>query len=494
MTPVTRARPTVTVGAISIEPIARGAVPAGSRPAAGDARAIGRAATPPPAEGARRRRRPPNLALTFAVLGSATMSFTLLRAGEILVSDLMFLLAAIVIAVKLLNGDDRSLTPASGRRGSPLILAGALLLLIAGTLSSLRAWEPLSSIRVVARFGWVTLVWFWIMRAVCRDRDDFNRVLRGWRIASLATAGAAVLGLMGLAFVSTHAGERQVGLSGHPNHLAGQLVATFPLFLLAVPHREGRRPRLRWLVPLALCSSAIFSSGSLAGLTSVVASLAVMGIAYVTTRTPREPRRRRSPLAPLAVMAVLVLGTLALVTSDLAVVERLNLFREGDSGVEQSINARGDRNALVTSKFDEFLVVGLGFTYETAGADNDTTILDNPAIRNYGVHNMHLGLLYQAGLAAVVGVLLILTTAIRQLMGLMRRADTELYLTTLALIGSFTAVNVNAMFQPTSFDRFYWMPVALTGCLWSIRRNELRRAADERAAAGANGSVVASGG
>jgi hypothetical protein len=489
MTPVTGAPPTVTVSAISIEPIARGAVPAGSRPAAGDARAIGRATIPPPAKGARRRRKPQNVALTFAVLGSATMSFTLLRAGEILVSDLMFLLAAIVIAVKLLNGDDRSLTPASERRGSTLILAGALLLLIAGTLSSLRAWEPLSSIRVVARFGWVTLVWFWIMRAVCRDRDDFNRLLRGWRFASLATAGAAVLGLMGLAFISTHAGDRQVGLSGHPNHLAGQLVATFPLFLLAVPHRGGRRPRLRWLVPLALCASAIFSSGSLAGLTSVVASLAVMGIAYVTTSTPREPRRRHSPLAPLAVVAVLVLGTLALVTSDLAVVERLNLFREGDSGVEQSINARSDRNALVTSKFDEFLVVGLGFTYETAGADNDTTVLDNPAVRNYGVHNMHLGLLYQAGLAAVVGVLLILTTALRQLMGLLRRADTELYLTTLALIGSFTAVNVNAMFQPTSFDRFYWMPVALTGCLWSIRRNELRDAAKVRAS-GADGAPV----
>jgi O-antigen ligase len=171
------------------------------------------------------------------------------------------------------------------------------------------------------------------------------------------------------------------------------------------------------------------------------------------------------------------------------VVERLNLFREGDSGVEQSINARSDRNALVTSKFDEFLVVGLGFTYETAGADNDTTVLDNPAVRNYGVHNMHLGLLYQAGLAAVVGVLLILTTALRQLMGLLRRADTELYLTTLALIGSFTAVNVNAMFQPTSFDRFYWMPVALTGCLWSIRRNELRDAAKVRAS-GADGAPV----
>ncbi len=431
-----------------------------------------------------RPRRSRSLALTFAVLGTGTISFTLFRAGEILVSDILFLMAAAVIAAMLLAGDDRNLMPAAGRKSSNLILAGALLLLVAGTLSSLRSWEPLSSIRVVARFAWVTLVWFWIMRTVCRDRADFNRLLGAWRIAALATAGAAILGQMGIAFVSMHAGDRQVGLSGHPNHLAGQLVATFPLFLLAVPQHPGesrRRARLRWLVPLGLVSSAIFASGSLTGLTSVVGSLAVMSIVYVTTRTPRNTRRRRSPLAPLAVIVVLVVGTLALATSDLAVVDRIIRFRDGDSYVQESVDSRGDRNSLVTSQFDEYLIVGLGFTYESAAAATDTTASENPAVRNYGVHNMHLGLLYQAGLFALIGVLLILTTAIRQMAGLLRRADTEIYLTTLALVGSFAAVNINAMFQPTAFDRFYWMPVALTGCLWSIRRNELRLASDSTA-------------
>ncbi len=90
---------------------------------------------------------------------------------------------------------------------------------------------------------------------------------------------------------------------------------------------------------------------------------------------------------------------------------------------------------------------------------------------------MLLGILYQAGLAAAIGVIVILVTAGRQLKALLRRTDDDLYVLTLALIGCFVAVNVVSLFQPTAFDRFFWMPVALTSCLWSIRRRELRAAA-----------------
>jgi O-antigen ligase len=231
---------------------------------------------------------------------------------------------------------------------------------------------------------------------------------------------------------------------------------------------------------LGIITSALFASGSLTGIAAVVAAVIVMAVAYATTRTPRGARRRRSSLAPIAVISIVAVGVLALGTSDLAVVQRITGFREGDTYVVESVESRGDRNALVTSQFDEFLLVGFGFTHETLGVTADVVTADNAAIRNYGVHNMHLALLYQAGLVALVGVILILVTAARQMVGLLRRADPELYVTTLALIGSFVAVNVNAQFQPTAFDRFYWMPVALAGCLWAIRRNELRADLAER--------------
>jgi hypothetical protein len=478
MTPVTRERPTVTVGAISIEPIVRGAVPAGVRTSLGpgspaDARAR-RGPTGPTGNRVKNR----NPALMFALLGSAMMSYTALRVGEILVSDLLFLLAAVAIVGKSLTGNDADLAPPGGRRGSSLVLIGALLLLTAGTLSSLRSWDPSGSMKVVLRFAWVTLVWFWILRTVCRDRADFYRVLRAWKLSSVLTAAAAVLGYMGIAFISEQAGNRQVGLATHPNHLAGHLGATFVLFLLAVPREEGmprRRARVWWLASLALCSTALFASGSISGLLSITTAMLVVAAVFLVTRTPRSTRRR-SPLAPLAVLAVLMAGTTALLTSDLPVVDRITRFREGDTYVTASVDSRGSRNSLVTDRFDEYLVVGLGFNHESLGVTRSNNP-DDPAVRSFGVHNMYLGMLYQAGLAAVIGVAIVLIAACRQLAALLRRTDAELYLTTLALVGSLTAVITTSMFQPTGFDRFFWMPVAMTGCLWSVRRRELRDAA-----------------
>lgn len=431
--------------------------------------------------GSRVRNRNP--ALVFAVLGSAMMSYTSLRAGEILVSDLLFLMAAVVIVAKSLTGNDADLAPAGGRRGSSLVLIGALLLLTAGTLSSLRSWDPTGSMKVVLRFAWVTLVWFWILRTVCRDRADFYRVLRAWKLSAVLTAAAAVLGYMGIAFVSEQAGSRQVGLSIHPNHLAGHLGATFVLFLLAVPREEGmsrRRARVWWLASLALCSTALFASGSISGLLSVTTAMLVVAAVFLVTRTPRTTRRQRSPLAPLAVLAVLMAGTAALLTSDLPVVDRIIRYREGDTYVTASVDSRGSRNSLVTDRFDEYLVVGLGFNHESLGVTTNRSV-DDPSVRSFGVHNMYLGMLYQAGLAAVIGVVIVLIAACRQLAALLRRTDAELYLIALALVGCLTAVITTSIFQPTAFDRFFWMPVAMTGCLWSVRRRELRDAATSSA-------------
>jgi len=71
-----------------------------------------------------------------------------------------------------------------------------------------------------------------------------------------------------------------------------------------------------------------------------------------------------------------------------------------------------------------------------------------------------------------------LTTTLRQLVALRLRADPHLRMLVVGLIGSFAAVTTTAMFQPTTFDRFFWMPVALTGALWSVRRAELRAGRD----------------
>ena len=412
------------------------------------------------------------------MMGTATMSFTTLRFGPILISDLLFVATALVILAKSLTGNDGDLAIADQRRGSPLFLVGALLLIAGGTLSSLRSWDPVDSIGVVLRFTWVTLVWFWIMRTVCRDRTDLRLLLRSWKVAAFATSIAAILGQLGVAFQSTHLGSRQVGLSGHPNHLAGQIAASFVLFALAVPRPTGmsrRRERLLWLSGLGVVTTGLFMSGSISGLAAVMIGMVAVGIAYAMTARGRVTRRRRSPLAPLAAVAIVVLGSIALFSTDLAVVDRITLYREGDRYVTASVDSRGERNEYVTQHFERYLVVGLGFN--TGYPTRSYVDPNDPAQRRFGVHNMHLGVLYQAGLPALLGILVILLAAGRQLTTLLRHTDQELYLIVLGLLGCFVAVNVVSFVQPTAFDRFFWMPVAMAACVWSVRRQELRQAA-----------------
>src|SRR5690606_32828916 len=211
-----------------------------------------------------------------------------------------------------------------------------------------------------------------------------------WKASCLVNAGAALLGMAGIAFETTHNGNRQVGMTFHPNHLSAQLAATFVFFLLGVPATRGlsdRRARVWWLTSLGMVAVALFSTGSLTGLAAVIAGAVAAAVAFVATRAPSPTPRRRSPFTPLLVIAVLGAGTVLLFTSDLPVVDRLLGLREGDRHVVASVDSRGRRNEMVIDRFDQFLVVGYGFNLGTARLDPVNP--DNPDVRNFGVHNMY---------------------------------------------------------------------------------------------------------
>ena len=232
-------------------------------------------------------------------------------------------------------------------------------------------------------------------------------MLRAWKASCLVNAGAALLGMAGVAFETPHNGNRQVGMTFHPNHLAAQLAATFVFFLLGVPATRGlgdRRAQVWWLTSLGMVAVALFSTGSLTGLAAVVAGAAAAGVAFVATRAPS--RRRRSPFTPLVVVAVLTAGAVLLFTSDLPVVDRLLGLRECERHVVASVHSRGRRNEMVIDRFDQFLVDGYGFNLGTARLTRSisTTPTSNLA------STMYL-LVHQAGLPSSA----FLMTTLRQL-------------------------------------------------------------------------------
>jgi O-antigen ligase len=423
-----------------------------------------------------RRRR--GVALTLAWIGMATLGLAMVRVGEFVVSDGVFFGVGVVVVVQLLTGDSSGLAPARSRRSSQLVLVGSILLLTAGTLSSFGSWNPAGSLLVVARVGYLTLVWFWILRAVTPTRAAVDVLLSGWRAGVVFVATVAVLDQFGIISVSAENSEnRQTAFSGHPNDLAGFLVVALPMLALGLPRRPERSRRRdmasRFLVT-GLALYAITTTGSMTGLASAaVAGVVTLGILVLVP----SAQRRAKPRSPLAIMAAILVGLIGLgllVTSDLPVFERIERYESGDSYVTGSADLRRQLNERVIGNFDDWLVAGVGLDSESVFA---TGLLTERI--DGGVHNMYLKILLEAGLPGLVGLLLILGATLRAAFLLVvNTRRTDLYPVAVVSTASSITACTFANFGPILFHRYFWLPAGLVWCLWALRREELRQASD----------------
>jgi O-antigen ligase len=168
---------------------------------------------------------------------------------------------------------------------------------------------------------------------------------------------------------------------------------------------------------------------------------------------------------------VAVAGIGLLMSSDLPVVERFQRLEAGDAGVTASAQSRGQLNAAVLDRFDDRLIVGVGFDRASVYASGIT----NGAGAST-VHNMYLKVLFEAGLPALIGLMIILGATLRAaFMLVVNTRDTALYPVAVAGLASVIAGFTFAMFGPILFERYFWLPMAIVWCVWALRREELRR-------------------
>jgi hypothetical protein len=417
-----------------------------------------------------------------------TISFNEFRVGPWALSDLCFLAAGAAAWAQMLMGNERHLTPRAERRGSSLVLVGTLLMLTGGAISSAQSWAPLSALFVMARLAWLTLVWFWIMRTVCRDRESLWRLCRWWRWSLVISACVALLGQAGIAFATPQHGEgRQAAFTGHPGDLMNFLVAGLPLFLIIVVQRASSRHVTRSalvaLAATALIVGGIFATGSMSGLLAGGVSLvAVVAMAWLA-RSRRNTSRWRSPIVFAVLVLAGVVGIAVLLNSGVPISERLESYRAGGTGVNASVEGRGEVNQYIVSTFDDYLVTGTGMrmpndaTETTADLTTDSTV----AAGLRSVHNVPLKMLYEGGLIAFVGLCVVLGAVARQAFRLVfATRGTELYGLALALVGGLTAAYVSSLFGPGTYARHFWLTPMLVGCLWTVRKRELRDERDRR--------------
>jgi hypothetical protein len=414
------------------------------------------------------------VALSLAIAGMATLTLNVTRVGGFTISDLLFAASAGAVLFDLMVGNERLLAPKRYRTGSQLVLAGALLMLTFETISAFQAWAPLASMAVVVRMGWTTLLWFWLVRTVARDRAAYMSLIHAYQVSVVFSAIAALLGYYGVAFVSTNWGDRQAALTSHPGELMNFLISGFYFFLMpAIVPKEGawpQRSNLAWGLSIPLLAWAIFTTGSTSALVALTAgALAMGGVALVAGS---GQARRRSPIATLAVIAAFLVGMFALASSDAPIMERLT----GETkGLDTSVAAREQRNSDIMNNFDQYLVVGIGpFLASGAGSSVAESTVGAGGVQHNGVHNMWLKVLYESGLISLVGLLIIIgATACQAYRLVLATKRTELYPVALACLGSLTCAVVSSQFGPTNYARHFWLPFALISGLWAVRRREL---------------------
>ena len=447
----------------------------------------GPAETPPAATA--ETPRPTGWPFRLGVLGMLTISFNATRLGGYAVSDLLFLLSAFIIWLKIIAKDTGDLAPAPGRRSTRLILIGTLIMLTSGTVSALLAPAPLTSMLVMARFAWVTILWFWTLRAITRTRADLQRLVGAWQLGLVLSAVAATLGSVGVPMFATTTSNqnRQDAFTFHPNELMNFLITGLSVALavaVMLPVQKRSRRAFQWaVITAAVLSYGLFTTGATSGVVamagSVVAMVGVASVARLLARHRPRPRRRgRSPLTIMVGAAAVLVGVMVLWSADLPVTERLGQLGSGDGGINASVETRERANEDILGHLDHYLLTGVGpnlLSGTVAAGSTEETHINVHGDQHNGVHNMWLKMVYEEGIPALVGLWLILATAARQCYLLVLRTwGTDLHPLAVGLFGGLVAATISSMFSPTAFSRHYWLPIALIGVLWEVRRRELK--------------------
>jgi hypothetical protein len=443
---------------------------------------------PQPSVGTRPRPRRPTLglrrfgpALGFAYLGMVTLGFNSIRMAALSVSDLCFAASAAIIISQLLSGHQGDLAPAPMRRMSPLVLVGALLLMTGGAISSFASWDAFGSMQVVLRFIWLTFVWFWILRSVARDRRALELLAKGWRVGVLISAALGAIGQIGIVQIGSQNSEgRQTGFFGQPNEYAALLAVGLPLLILDTPSidgtRQGRRSLLTRFALVGVVLFAISSSGSMTATFSAVVGCAAAAVMMLVSGAAKAGvRRARNPVTGLVILVMAGVGLFFLSTSDLPVVDRFTRFQEGDPYLTQSVGTREDRNQRAIADLPNTLLVGTGLQLSSGAAARvgQAASVDPDAVQE--IHNMFLKIAHEAGVPALVGLVTMILATLNQCWRLAVNArGTELDRLAAALFGANVAGVTQGMFSPIAYQRYFWISMAMTGCLWAVRRQELK--------------------
>jgi hypothetical protein len=402
------------------------------------------------------------LAATFTVTWSGV------RPAAWTLSDYLSLATAGVVAGHILLGATRGLAPAAVRRGSPTLLIGLITLTVGGLLATmLRSFDAAGSALVLVRLWYITIVWFWTLRAVTNSIQAFQRLLLA------AMAGGVVNSLVGIyqdvsgANAGAPTWGRSPGLTAHVGELGMSAAITLPLLVMWRPTRPSRRAEVLRIAGIVILLGGIASSGAMTAFGSALVAVLVTLLApWVMRSSYRTKRRLAFPL--IGVLVVVVALSSGAVEFSLG--ERFSELMQGsDTRAGQSAESRAEMAEVAINEFVRSPLVGVGM-------DLRTVAMLNEGNEGRDIHSVYLGLAFEAGVLGLLGLLVMMFVALRQAIQLLNvTRGSRLSRLSAGLLGMLIAIWVVSMFGPILYGRIFWFPTVLVTTLHGIARASIQR-------------------
>ena len=375
---------------------------------------------------------------------------TLRPALSVTLSDYMFLAALLLTLPALTNWRTSLQTylPSAILWGSYLFALGALV-------STFGSPDPIQSIGVVARFVFLTVVWFWLGTVLLRRPEHVWTAVGCWVLSVAASGAAAVVQLVWGDVVPGSATQygRMTGFAEHMNDLGGLAAVAIVAAIWIAQRAATPVTRLAALVTTIFVGAGLILSGSVGGLIAAATGGAVFAALS-------RPSPRFVMFAIFAAGAALGLIQLQLLQDAPTPLERIEQVRSEAGSISTRLETYGAAVSLVVRN----PIVGVGA--QPGGAPTET---------GRPVHNALLGALYESGVVGALGLAAVIGSSLAVAMEARKHARTEQERALAnALIACFLAYVTFGLGAPTLYVRYGWLPVAFVLALRAQQRRTQR--------------------
>lgn len=323
---------------------------------------------------------------------------------------------------------------------------GVVCYSIGGLLSSFAQELPFQSILLIARFVYVTLVWFWLGTVLLQRPEHIQTAVTLWVLSAAMTGAAAVAQLFWGDVVpgTSIVWGRMTGFTQHVNDLGGLTsVALIPALMIATWVARTVQISIVAYASLLFVGSGLVLSGSVGGF---FAAAVAMALWFVLSRL----RPRLLLMLLLAGMGIfLIVETQRSVGASLPLERITRVIEPNDS--KATLWVRVETAEAAWHEIKRNPLVGVGLSPE--GTETAT---------GSRVHNALLAAWFEAGLLGALGMLTVFLSVL--MVGhktVVQARSRDEWLIALCLFASVVAFIVFAMGAPVLFQRYGWVSVAL---------------------------------